>query len=127
METILRGEDKVIHFVLSNENGTALDLTTLAGYIVILYYKEGGAVLKKYSKNTLSGYSGVVAVSDVDGTFDINLQSEDTKTANIGIIHAELKTQVVNAGFSSSTFHTVVRGLEIGEVSDAISKVVLSL
>jgi hypothetical protein len=126
MDSIYRGEDEIITFALLS-NDIALDLSTLAGYIVILYYKESGVVLKKYSKNTLSGYSPLTVISEIGGTFKVFLQSEDTKTANLGIIHAEVKTQITDAGFSSSTFHSVERGIEIGEIFDSISKPITTL
>lgn len=125
---IYKGDDKIIRVTLNESDGvTPIDLADLTGYIVILYYKIGDAVVKKWSKNALTGYSDVTEVTPASGIFDIYLEAVDTKGLSIGDVDLEIKIQETNADFDNNTFHTIVRGLEIGVIKEAISKSVTTL
>src|SRR5688572_26541520 len=113
--TIYRGDDKKITLTLKDKLGVAINLTTLSGYLVILYNKLNNTVVQKYSKNVATGYKTILELDSVNGIIQVNLQSSDTSPLNVNTeIDCEIKTQKVDAAFDELTFHTLKRGVEIG-------------
>lgn len=127
-EPIYKGDDKVIRVTMTDSDGlTPIDLADLEGYIAILYYRVGNLVIKKWSKNPLTGYSGITEVTPASGIFDVYLEAVDTKGLNEGDVDLEVKIQTENSAFDNDTFHTIARGVVVGAIKEAISKNVTSL
>jgi hypothetical protein len=126
-EFIYKGGDKKIELTISND-GEPLDLTTLAGYIVVIYNKLNNNVVQKYSKNAATGYKDILVTNAPEGIIQVNLQVSEIANLSEGTeIDAEIKTQVTDAAFENSTFQSLVRGIEIGVIKESISKTDTSL
>ncbi len=123
MYSIVKGADSPIKFQLKTaETGLAFDLTTLAGFIIVLYYAADGKVIEKFSQNALAGYESIIPTDLSGGIFGCNLQSATTASLECGDIHAEIKTQSSDAAFDDSNFHSIIHGIEIGTVVDSLTK-----
>lgn len=121
MNKIYKGEDKTISLTVK-DNGVAVDLdATYNGILCYLYYYTGD-VLAKYSKETLTGFDSLTVTDSANGVFQVKLQSAVTKTAKKGDVYAEIKTQATDVLYDSSSFHSIVDGIEIGTIEDSNSK-----
>jgi hypothetical protein len=118
MADIFKGEDKAINITLK-DNGVAIDLNTAYNGIACWLYYYNGNVLQKYSKNVLSGFGTLTVTDSTAGIFQVKLQSADTSAAKFGVIYAEVKTQTADNNYDSSTYHTIVRDIEIGEIKES--------
>lgn len=120
-----RGADANIEITV-NEKGsdpvTPYDLTGVLGIIVLLY-QEGGKVLAKYSKNTLTGYKTLTVDADpATGKITFTLEAADTKEALIKPIYAEIKISTSAAGLDGNDFDLIDSGIYIADVKDSRSR-----
>jgi hypothetical protein len=82
-----QGEDFIIPFEIADDNGNAIDLTTLHElYVYFILYSE---IIFYYSKNSHPGYN-IITLDDSNG-FTIAIPSTMTKDLRPGI----LKTEVI--------------------------------
>jgi len=125
MADIIQGGDYTIVITLTNSAGVAVDLTTLAGYICILFF-EDGTVLQQYSEQTLAGFKSLEETTPASGIFTIRLQSADTKGAQLGDLFAEIKTATADGNYTGNR-HDVDTKITVGTVVDGQSKDVLTL
>lgn len=123
-EIIYKGEDKVIRLTIS-QDGTPLDLSEFNGILVILYSKATDREIAKFSLNEREGYDEIALIdAGADGVLEINLQADDTRYAENGDVDAEIKVQQEDLDFSNDTFHTISRGIAIGEMRNSITKLI---
>jgi len=113
-DLIIQGGDYELDFVISDDAGTAIDLTTLAGYIVILYLKDkNNTVLQQYSRQTKPGFKSLTETDATNGKFQVKLQSADTKTGREEIIFAEVKIETADVTFDDNTLHNPDTGIVV--------------
>lgn len=74
--SIQRGEDVTLELTLTYEDGTAVNLSSLNGYKVVIF--QDGYVIEKFSKNAASGYSDIVEITPLAGIFEVNIQGANT-------------------------------------------------
>lgn len=120
MANIIQGGDYPIIVTLTNSAGVAVDLTTLAGYILVLYDSEG-TILQQYSEQTLAGFKTLEETTAASGIFTVRLQSIDTKTAKLGDVFAEVKTATVDGNYTGNR-HDVDNLILVGTVVVGQSK-----
>ena len=121
MPDIFRGQDQAIRITLKDKDGGAVDLSTLDGYVVYLYNKEGD-VIEKFSKNTMANFEPITEITPSSGIFEIKLQSAVTLKAKIGKIFVEVKTEQTDINYTGNTFFSVSRDDEVGDLKDSESK-----
>lgn len=86
---------------LKNNNGSAIDLSTLLGYAVFLY-NDKGKIVKKYSNNELDGFEDTLTPvgAAVDG--NIRMINEASHTASMeGEIFYIIKVQANNDDYEN--------------------------
>ena len=80
-----------------------IDLTSFAGYIVILYSEEDpDTIIDKFSLNALAGYGDIEVIDAVNGVIQVNIDKSKTAAAPDGLVYGLIKTRLVNADFSDS-------------------------
>jgi len=115
-EQIIQGADREITFTVTDSADVAIDLTTLAGYIVILYYKDD-VEIQRYSREAKEGFKSLVQTDAANGIFDIKFQSEDTSKLRIGEeVFAEVKVETADVTYDDNTKHDPDTGILIAEV-----------
>lgn len=117
-DKIIQGGDYEIDFTVTDSAGVAVDLTTLANYIAVLYYADG-EVLQQYSRETKAGFKSLTETTPASGIFTVKLQSADTKTARKELVFGEVKVETVDVTYDDSTKHNPDTGIEIGTVVES--------
>jgi len=107
MADIYIGGNKTITITALDSDGVAEDLSSFEGYIVVLYYLQGGTVVQQYSKNVVTGYdnSNIGTGSEASGILSIYV----TRTiSELGIAGGEVWAQVLvqetDANYGSSQY-----------------------
>jgi hypothetical protein len=102
MATIVKDTDTPIQIILTDENGDAIDLSGLAGFVVEVFQKN--ILFDKFSLNTQAGFRSINVTDAVNGKFEIYLNAANTSKGVVGKeIFYEVKTVAVNANFDSGT------------------------
>ena len=123
MADIVKGEDKKITITVKDADGVEIDLTTLNGYICVLY--QVGLVVAQYSKNVQVDFDPLTELDQGTdtGKFEVNLQSAQTSLAIANKdLFAEVKIQTAQAGFDDSTFDQIVGKIKVGTIVDSQTK-----
>jgi len=94
----IQGGDYELKITATDSVGAVIDLTSLNGYIFVIYYADG-VVVTQYSKNTEAGFKPLVLTDEVNGIFSVRLQSVDTKKARLEKIFGELKLETADTNF----------------------------
>ena len=118
---IYKGEDKTINLTVSSD-GVILDLSTVVDVVVIVYYKQTGAILNKYKKIPATGYDSFTVVSAPAGTAKVLLQRATTLNAPDGPIVMDVKLQFTDASFQAGLFDAVSKGILLGQIVDTVTK-----
>jgi len=121
MPDIFRGQDQAIRITLKDKDGASVNLATLDGYIVYLYNKEGKEIAK-FSKNVIAGFGTITEITPASGIFEVKLESETSKTSPIGKVFVEVKVEQDDSDYANSTFFSVSRDDEVGDLKDSQSK-----
>lgn len=125
---IYTNSDNVINLTVTDkDSGDPFDLSAVEGYIIILYYVQGGKVLNKFSKNTMEGYDDIIEDDAAGGLIHINLSREVTKSATPGDIDLEILVQSSNSEFEDSKFNSIRRCVEVGTIESTSSKKINTL
>ena len=118
---IYRGEDKKIELTILDADCVAVDLSTVAGYSIVIYQK--GIEISKYNEPAQAGFDPITVVDSLNGIVEINLQSAQTI---LGKVNKELflaiKIQTVQASFDDGTFDTIIEDIELGKLENARTK-----
>jgi len=102
MATIVKDTDTPIEIILTDENGDAIDLSGLAGFVVEVFQKN--ILFDKFSLNTQAGFRSINVTDAANGKFEIYLNAANTSKGVVGKeIFYEVKTVAVNANFDSGT------------------------
>ena len=121
-DIILQGKDYELDFTITDDAGDPIDLTTLAGYICILFYKDG-KLLQQYSRETKEGFKSLTQTDAPNGIFQVKLQSVDTKRARAGQdIFAEVMIETADVTYDNSTKHNGETDLIIGTIKESQSE-----
>lgn len=116
---IFRSEDKIIEFVVTDEEtGVAIDLSTPIGIIVLLY-QFADRPLDKYSVNASSGYKDIRVTDDVNGKMEISYEAIVSKLAIDKPLYAEIKLRFTNANFPLGWQDLIAGKVEIDLMSDS--------
>lgn len=121
MANLVQGGDYAFNITVKDSADVVIDLTTLAGYICVVYYANGD-LLQKYSEQTKAGFKALTETDGANGIFQIKLQSIDTKNARLEEIFAEVKIETVDANYDSSTLHNPDTGISLGTIVKGITK-----
>ena len=120
---IKKGSDATISLTITDEQTKlALDLTTLQGYVILLYYVTGDKILAKFSKNTVAGFDTLNEIDAAAGKVEIYLDRAITEKAAVGKIDLEVQVQEANSNFAANNFRSIGRDFEVGEIVETISK-----
>ena len=119
-DKIFQGEDKQFEVTLVAANSVAIDLDTLAG-IVFFIFDENETVIAKYSENAATGFDTLTVSDAPNGKFTVKLQSAITTTANPGFLKGEVKEEVLDATYTSSSLHTIAVIDDLAELKIAVS------
>ena len=107
---LYQGEDRVIGFVLEDQDGNAINLNNLAN-VVVLLVDSGGNLLEKYSKEVLSGFNHTdfKVINAILGEFNINMRRAVTLTACTGTMYFEIKIAETNVEFASNEYYSIAQ------------------
>lgn len=121
--SLIKGDDKVIQFTLTNEDESPVVINALIGVIIWLY--QGTTVLAKYSIHTLSGYEDINVVDSANGVISINLKRSKLQAGTLQNIFAEIKISEPSADFDNNEALTTVINVNIDLLQDSLTKDVL--
>lgn len=125
-DIIYKGEDRELQFTLFGPTNDPILNSSLDAMIVVLYAKETGSILEKYSKKPLTDYNSVdLVISNVNSNeFIIKLQSEVTRRAIADdLLMVEVKGRYINVDYSNNTFDVIDRNVVVAIIRDSISGV----
>lgn len=111
----VQGGDYTLQITATDEAGVVIDLTTLAGYIFIIFYSDN-TVLQQYSEQTKAGFKPLIRHDETNGIFRVLLQSADTKIARVEEIFGEVKLETVDVNFDDNTKHDPETGISLGNI-----------
>ena len=123
-DIIYKGEDRELQFTLFGPTNDPIPNSSLDAMIVVLYAKETGSILEKYSKKPLTGYNNVdLVIADVSSNeFIIKLQAEVTRRAIVDdLLMVEVKGRYINVDYSNNTFDVIDRDVVVATIRDSIS------
>ena len=118
---IFKNEDRKITIIFRDKiSGVPLDLNTLTGWGVWLYYHTD-IVWLKYSHNTIAvdgvdlvaqGFKPIQVVDAKQGKFKIIIEAKDTNVANSGYVGLDYKVQYSDTEVSTGIFHRIGRPIQ---------------
>lgn len=105
-DEIFMGQDSTIQITVKDENGVVIDLDT-ASEIIVRLLDEGDNTIEKYNKAGTGGFRALDIATPSTGVMDLHLNADQTDTATLGVIKAEIKMRFTDADFDSSTQDSV--------------------
>ena len=102
LKDIYQGESSYPTFALKDNNGVAIDISTLDNIRVLFINDKNAEVLSKYSKEVETGFDSTdfVVISESGGTFGIRLQDSVTLEWCIGVVRIEVDIKQTVSGFT---------------------------
>lgn len=95
---MIKGTDTTIKIVIKDQTGTPIDLSGLAGLVVIVYQK--GYTIDQFSLNPQIGFRFINITDGPNGEFEIYVNASQTKNAFVGKdVFYEVKTIAVDLNF----------------------------
>jgi len=113
-QDFVEGGDYLIQITAEDSAGTVIDLTTLNGYIFVIYYADG-EVVQQYSRETVNGFKSLVLTDEVNGIFSVRLQSTDTTGVRFEKIFGEVKLESPDVNFDNSIKHDPQTNIKLGQ------------
>jgi hypothetical protein len=94
---VIQGTDNRIPIHYKNPDGSPRNLSTLAGYAVVISDLKGNAVLK-WSKNPITGYGSFTETDAANGAFYFDITAAQSSALAEGYYYFELKEQTTVSG-----------------------------
>lgn len=115
---MIKGTDTTIKIKLKDNTGTPIDLSGLAGIVVIVYQK--GLTIDQFSLNFQSGFRSINITDGLNGEFEIYVNAENTKNAFIGKdIFIEVKTIAVDTNFDGGDVTKSTGQIKLSELKES--------
>jgi hypothetical protein len=116
---VLQGNDAPLNIQLRDAAGSPINPNSLTGLLVILYYKVGGQVLSKFSKNTLAGFEPITVVDGSAGLIQCKVQREVTANAQLGDVMIEIKMKASSSEWSNEDLEIGTNGILAFELTSS--------
>jgi len=119
---IIKDTDNTIEITLKDQDGVAIDLSTLAGYVVEVYQKPN-ILFDQFSQQVQTGYRTTNETDAVNGVFEIYLNAANTSKGQVGReVFYEVKTLAVNANFDGATEEHSGGEISLGNLQSSVTK-----
>lgn len=117
--SVFRSEDKIIEFVVTDtETGTAVDLDSADG-IIILLYQFADKPLDKYSVIATAGYKDIRVTNAAAGTMEISFEGVVSVLAIDKPLYADIKMRFPNVNFPLGYQDIIAGKVEIDLMADS--------
>lgn len=102
LKDLQQGASSYPTFAVKDDNGTAINLSTLDNIRVCFVNDKTGEVFSKYSRETETGWNSTdfVTINAAAGTFGIRLQSSVTALWCVGVVRIEIDIKQTVTGFT---------------------------
>lgn len=122
MEVRHTGQDFKIHVTIQPEEGGSITVADLQGLLIYVIHKTG-KILKKYSQNSLTGFGDITLTQEGNNVLaEINVESDDSVSGEIGEYNVEVKLQTEDQSFSDNNLHTIQLAESVFFLSPAHSR-----